>query len=611
MLSPRNVIELLSPARNFDCARAAILHGADAVYIGAPMFGARKSASNTIDDIRRTVDFAHQYGCRVFVALNTVLFDHELAAAEDIAWQLYDAKADALIVQDMGLLETKMPPIELHASTQMDNRSVDKVQFLEQCGFKQVVLARELSIDEIRKISSQTSVRLECFIHGALCVSYSGQCYMSQSVNGRSANRGECAQPCRLKYNLYDANGNVVARQKHLLSLKDQNQSSNLEDMILAGASTLKIEGRLKDETYVSNVTLHYRRLIDSILERHPEYSRLSQGVSNAIFEPNVSKSFNRGFTTYFANERRSDIWQPDTPKSIGEKIGKVSEVRKDSFRIDTQCQISNGDGLCYRMSDGSYDGLRVNRAEANVVYPLRMPKGLVKGTVIFRNSDVAFDAKIAEQKTTRQIPVSLTVFEDKDGRICVSMFDEQTKSEIRRDIKSDIANNPELSKNNIIRQMSKMGATPFCVENVSVDDAVSKRFFAAADLNALRRDIIEKHIENKLVQNAPQEFVLGATSHKYIEDRLFKSANVVNAKAKEFFERHGSTLVELGYERQKNYEGCIVMTTKHCLMNSLGFCLKQHPEKRKLLPMILEGENGKYEVSTDCARCVMIVKKR
>ncbi len=613
MLSPRNVIELLSPARDFECAKAAILHGADAVYIGAPQFSARKAAGNTIDDIRRTISIAHTYGARVFVALNTLLTDAELQLATDLAWQLYEADADALIVQDMGLLEMNLPPIELHASTQTDNRTVEKVQFLEQCGFKQVVLARELTAEQIAEIAQKTTVRLECFIHGALCVSYSGQCYMSYSVNGRSANRGECAQPCRLKYDLIDKNGQTLIKQKHLLSLKDQNQTTNIAKLIAAGASTLKIEGRLKDAAYVANTTLHYRRVIDNLLSSDKHWQRAStESIIEAPFEPDVCKTFNRGYTTYFVGGRQSNMSQPDTPKSVGEEIGKVSEVRSNSFRIATSKTLSNGDGLCFRTPQGNYDGIRVNRAEGNLVFPLKMPRNLPKGTLMHRNLDVQFERLLASGKTTRLIPINIGVAltpDNKALRLSISDADVQTIVEQR--IEGEPAQDAERAEQNIARQLTKLGQTPFVCTHFEADANVKLMWYAASNLNALRRASVEAHIAARIAHFRPEHYEWQHTSHPYMLQRLERNANVINSSAAHFYQRHGAEVVEWGYERNTNCNGQVVMTTKFCLMHAMGYCLRQQPNKRNILPLTLIGENGQYSIDTNCAKCEMIIRKK
>lgn len=609
MLSPRNVIELLAPAKDFICAKAAIDHGADAVYIGAPLFSARHQASNTIDDLRRVIEYAHQYGCRVFVALNTILFDNEVEQARQLAHQLYDIHADALIVQDMALLQGGMPPIEIHASTQMDNRTVERVQFLEKAGCQQVVLARELTREQITEISRNSSVRLECFIHGALCVSYSGQCYMSYCVNGRSANRGECAQPCRLAYDLFDAQGKQLAHAKHLLSLKDFNQTDNLEALIDAGASTLKIEGRLKDAAYVANVTMHYRQKLDAILAHRPDLRRASSGRVVPSFTPDVRKSFNRGFTDYFFNGRQPVINQPDTPKSLGEPIGKVVEVKRDSFRINSSTQINNGDGLFFQISNGQYSGVNVNTANGQWITPRRM-NGIAVGTFIYRNQDVKFDALISADKTRRVIDLSISVSLNENGEIVLGVVDEDgVSSEYVQKLSLEPANNPSSSRANIEKQMSKLGQTIFNATSVTVSDDVAALFIPISDLNALRRDALEAHVIKRQVHFMPEDFVLAPTSHPYPQPSLGRSFNIVNQSAREFYERHGAQMTEWGYERQAATKGLTVMTTRHCIMHTLGKCLKKYPELRKSLPLVLSGVNGKYELTFDCAHCEMSVK--
>lgn len=613
MLSPRNVIELLSPARDYECARAAIIHGADAVYIGAPQFSARKAAGNTIEDIQRTVSLAHTYGARVFVALNTLLTDAELQPAIDLAWQLYEANADALIVQDMGLVEKGLPPIELHASTQTDNRTVEKVQFLEQCGFKQVVLARELTAEQIAEIAKNTSVRLECFIHGALCVSYSGQCYMSYAVNGRSANRGECAQPCRLKYDLIDKNGQMLMKQKHVLSLKDQNQTANIAKLIAAGASTLKIEGRLKDAAYVANTTLHYRRIIDQLLSSDKHWQRASaESQIEANFVPDVCKTFNRGYTTYFVDGRKNNMSQPDTPKSIGEEIGKVAEVRSNSFRIATNKPLANGDGLCFRTPQGTYDGIRVNRAEGNLVFPLKMPRNLPKGTLMHRNLDVQFERLLTDGKTTRLIPICINVACSADGQLLsltITDADVQTITEQR--IAGEQAQDTTRAEQNMQRQLTKLGQTPFVCTSFSASAEAKQMWYAASNLNALRRQAVDAHIAARIAHFSPEHYEWQHTSHPYISKQLERNANVINSSAMQFYQRHGSQLSEWGYERNSNCKGQIVMTTKFCLMHAMGCCLRQQPSKRTMLPLTLSGENGQYSITTDCAKCEMIIRKK
>ena len=394
-------IELLSPAKDLACGIEAIRHGADAVYIGAPRFSARAAAGNTTDDIRALCDYAHLFGARVYVALNTILKEEELKEAERIIHRLYEAGADALITQDMAIATMDLPPIPLHASTQMDNRTPEKVRFLQDVGFTQVVLARELSLEQIREIARRTTVPLEVFVHGALCVSYSGQCYLSAALGGRSANRGECAQYCRLPYTLVDADGREIAAGKHLLSLKDMNRGDYLEDLLDAGVSSLKIEGRLKEVSYVKNVTAWYRRRLDAILARRPEYRKASAGHCDYTFEPAAEKSFNRGFTPFFLRGRSRDITSFDTPKSAGEPVGTVKDVRGNSFSLQGATTLRNGDGLTFFNERGTLEGFRVNRIEADRVFTLERP-ALRPGTRLYRNHDQAFERLLEKPSAGR-----------------------------------------------------------------------------------------------------------------------------------------------------------------------------------------------------------------
>ena len=393
-----NEIELLAPAKNLECGVEAIRHGADAVYIGAPKFGARAAAGNSLDDLRQLALYAHQFGARVYVTLNTIIYDDELSEVESLVWQLYRIGIDALIVQDMALLTMNLPPIELHASTQTDNRTPEKVQFLHDVGFSQVVLARELSLAEIERIHRSCPVPLEAFVHGALCVSYSGQCYASQACFGRSANRGECAQFCRLPFTMVDADGRVIERDRHLLSLKDMNRSAHLEAMMDAGVRSFKIEGRLKDVTYVKNVVAYYRQAIDKILDCRPEYKRASQGVSTYTFTPQPDKSFNRGFTDYYITGNRTDVTSFATPKSVGEPLGHVKEVGRGYITVSTVKALHNGDGLCYIDERGLLQGFRVNRVEGTRLYLKDMPRSLRVRTPLFRNYDQEYFTMFVSQ---------------------------------------------------------------------------------------------------------------------------------------------------------------------------------------------------------------------
>lgn len=447
-------IELLAPAKNLECGIEAINHGADAVYIGAPKFGARSAVGNSLEDIHALAQYAHQFDARVYVALNTILNDTELTEAESLIWSLYKAGVDAIIIQDMGILMLDLPPIPLHASTQTDNRTVEKVQFMANAGFSQVVLARELTIDEIKRIADNVSVSLEAFVHGALCVCYSGQCYLSEAISKRSANRGACAQFCRLPYTLVDSDDEEILQKKHLLSMKDLNLSEQLEEMMDAGVSSLKIEGRLKDIQYVKNVVAYYRQKLDCILSRRQEYIRASAGKSTYTFKPDLDKSFNRSYTQYFFNGRTPDMWSLDTPKSVGEPIGKVKDVFDRFFTLSGTKKLNNGDGLCF-MGNNNKElfGIRVNRIDGEKIFPAENHVQIRKGTFVYRNYDHEFDKVLNKKSAERKINVSITLSEINDGFI-VYAEDETgitaqhdiniTKEVAQKDQSTNISNKPE-----------------------------------------------------------------------------------------------------------------------------------------------------------------------
>ncbi len=609
----RKVIELLAPARDVECARAAIDHGADAVYMGAPQFGARKAAANTLEDIASVVEYAHTFGCRVHVALNTVLFDNEVADARRLAWELYRVGADVLIVQDAALLDVSaMPPIELHASTQCDNRTAEKVLFWQNIGLRQVVLARELSLDEIASIARQTTVRLEAFVHGALCVSFSGQCYMSFARGGRSANRGECAQPCRLPYDVLSLDGQTLMRHAYPLCLRDNNQSANLEAMIDAGVSSFKIEGRLKDAGYVANVTLYYSALIDAILERRPDLTRLSRGTVIADFEPNPAKSFNRGFTEYFAHGRKPDIWQPLSPKSIGEPVGKVTAVRPpESITLSATTTLANGDGLCFVGKQSSHlVGTKVNTVrqdKTKAELTVQSIKGVKVGDSVFRNSDVAFDKVQKADRTRRIISIDFDIAYF-NGNFSVLATDEDgIVSTTIRAVATEQARDINASREQIIRAFCKTGGTVFSAGVVTVDNSAVERFIPASELNALRREALDAHLALRRETFRPQDVVRSPSEEVHWPfEKIVRLSNVINGEARKFYESHGATFAEWGYERS-GAEGQRLMTTRHCIMNALGKCLRKHPECAALVPLTLRDEDGRtYTVRMNCAECQM-----
>ncbi len=603
-------IELLAPAKNLKCGKVAIDHGADAVYIGGPGFGARKMAGNSLEDIGQLIAYAHLFKAKVYITLNTLLFDHELEEANKLIHNYYELGADAVIIQDMGLLETQLPPMAIHASTQTDNRDPEKVKFLEDVGFEQVVLARELSLDQIKSIRAQSKVRLEYFIHGALCVCYSGQCYMSAAINNRSANRGECGQPCRLKYSLKDSTGEVLYRDKHLLSLKDLNLSDHLESLIDAGVTSFKIEGRLKDEDYVANVTMHYRGLLDSIINRRNDLIKDSSGYIQVALSPNPEKSFNRGFTGYFVNGREKGIWSIDTPKSLGEKIGKVITVEKEHFTIQTSRPLKNGDGLCYFTKKKELAGIGVNRVEGNKIYPNQM-HSLYPGATLFRNFDMAFQNAIKKDQTQRKINVNINLIE-KDHQFPVEMWDDD---HIHTDY-SDSSLNPSPATNaevafiQIKKQLSKLGNTPFHPQKVDIHFN-QDWFFPAAGLNALRRELVERHSARRIQSFRPADVTFVPNAVPFPSKTMDYSGNIINQKAKQFYERHGVTQMEWGFEKSSQRPSDQVMTTKHCLLFMADKCLKDHPEYRSKLPISLYNDKDEYQLKFDCKRCEMQIWRK
>ena len=599
-------IELLAPAKDLACGREAILHGADAVYIGAPKFGARAAAGNSLDDIRALCDFAHIYNVSIYVALNTILRDDELKEAERMIHQLYDAGVDALIVQDLGLTRLDLPPIALHASTQMDNCTPEKVSFLAQAGFEQVVLARELTLQEIRRIADATpkEVSLEAFVHGALCVSYSGRCYLSSALTGRSANRGACAQCCRLPYTMVDADGRTIARDKHLLSLRDMNRSDDLEAMIAAGVSSLKIEGRLKDVAYVKNVTAYYRQRLDEILARNPSLRRASDGRSTYTFEPRPEKSFNRGFTDYFLHGRRPDITSFDTPKSIGEPLGRASANRGGGLVVDGTKPLHNGDGLVFFNPRGELEGFRVNRAEGRRIVAARMP-AIKPGTLLYRNVDSAFEAVLAKPSAERRIAIDIVWSDTPDGFALTLTDATGCGVTVTRTFAAEPAVKPQ--EENIRTQLSRLGTTPFEAARITVD-MHENLFVPSSLLGEMRREAVDRLLSERLARRTRRRRRAESPTAVYPSSALDYTANISNAKAEAFYRSHGVHTVERAYEEQPR-AGVPLMFTRHCLRYSMGWC-PVHQQGRSPFrePYYLLHEGTRLRLEFDCARCEMRV---
>ena len=599
-------IELLAPAKDLACGREAILHGADAVYIGAPKFGARAAAGNSLDDIRALCDFAHIYNVSIYVALNTILRDDELKEAERMIHQLYDAGVDALIVQDLGLTRLDLPPIALHASTQMDNCTPEKVAFLAQTGFEQVVLARELTLQEIRRIADATpkDVSLEAFVHGALCVSYSGRCYLSSALTGRSANRGACAQCCRLPYTMVDADGRTIARDKHLLSLRDMNRSDDLEAMIAAGVSSLKIEGRLKDVAYVKNVTAYYRQRLDEILARDPSLRRASDGRSTYTFEPRPEKSFNRGFTDYFLHGRRPDITSFDTPKSIGEPLGRASANRGGGLVVDGTKPLHNGDGLVFFNPRGELEGFRVNRAEGRRIVAARMP-AVKPGTLLYRNVDSAFEAVLAKPSAERRIAIDIVWSGTSDGFALTLTDATGCGVTVTRTFAAEPAVKPQ--GENIRTQLSRLGTTPFEAARITVD-MHENLFVPSSLLGEMRREAVDRLLSERLARRTRRRRRAESPTAVYPSSTVDYTANISNAKAEAFYRSHGVRTVERAYEEQPR-AGVPLMFTRHCLRYSMGWC-PVHQQGRSPFrePYYLLHEGTRLRLEFDCVRCEMRV---
>ena len=600
-------IELLAPAKNLECGIAAIDHGADAVYIGAPRFGARAAAGNSLEDLTELVKYAHLYNVRIYVTLNTILKDEELPETEKMIWDLYRIGVDALIVQDMGLLSLNLPPIPLHASTQMDNRNAEKVKFLAEAGFRQVVLARELSLEQIRKIHEAVpQTPLEVFVHGALCVSYSGQCYVSQHCFGRSANRGECAQFCRLAFDLVDANGKVIVQNKHLLSLKDLNQSEELEKLLDAGASSFKIEGRLKDVAYVKNVTAFYRKRLDEILKRRREFIRASSGSVKLDFRPQLDKSFTRGFTNYFLYERSKDIFSFDTPKSLGEEMGYVKEIRGNYIIVAGVKPFNNGDGICYLDERGKLKGLRINRVENNKLFPAGDMPRIKQRTVLYRNFDQEFEKLMQRKSAERKLGVSITLSENNFGFTLTLTDEDDISVSIALEREKELARTPQTE--NIKNQLGKLGNTPFEVERIEVD-LKDNWFFPSSVLAEVRRVAVEKLLQARKMNYRQEIFSMPKTAHAFPQSELTYLGNVMNEGALQFYQAHGVSKIAPAFEKRPAKDA-VLMFCKHCLRYSMGWCPVRHKEKSPFRePYYLVSADGKrFRLEFDCKRCQMKV---
>ncbi len=603
-------IELLAPAKDIEIGMATIRHGADAVYIGGESFGARFVASNSFEDIEKLVKYAHQYQAKIFLTLNTLLYDEEILPAQKMAFRAYDIGVDALIIQDFGLIEAGLPPMPIHASTQMHNFSVERINFLEKIGFSRVVLPREMSLEKIQEIRNNTNIDLEYFIHGALCVSYSGQCYMSACNGGRSANKGSCAQPCRLPYDVLDKNMQIIDENKYILSLKDLNLENNLDKIIESGISSLKIEGRLKSLPYVKNIVGHYRQLLDRFLEGNSNYKKTSSGSVSLSFTPNPNKTFNRSYTELNINGRSAEIATINSPKSLGAFLGKVISVGQNYIEIDTQETILNGDGLCFVDKKGNLEGFVVNKVNFSHIYADSFSNCFV-GAKIFRNKDVDFGRQLNSERTQRTISVVIQ-FEfkeqinitatDEDGfSVCLTFYE-----------KYENAVQTEKAKQNIIEQFSKSGNTIFLLHKlIFLSELIP--FIRIADLNKIRRDVLEQLLIKRTSFKSEDSILLINNDIKYPEKQSTPELNIINSYSKSFFEKHGVEVDIMGAEFNQDYKNLALMTTHHCLKFAYGKC-KQFSES--LLsqvndPMFIRHLDNVYKLEFDCKKCVMQIYKQ
>lgn len=628
-------IELLAPAKNLECGIAAIDHGADAVYIGAAQFGARQTAGNSTEDIAELTRYAHQFGAAVYVTVNTIVYEKELAALEHLLKQLVEMGVDAILVQDMAVLEIykklkaeyvargyRMPA--LHASTQTDNRSADKVKWLKENGFERVVLARELSLEEITDIhKAHPDVELEAFVHGALCVSYSGACYASQYFFNRSANRGECAQFCRMAFDLKDSDGETLIEDSYLLSLKDMCQLDRLGDLLEAGVCSLKIEGRLKDANYVKNVVATYSEALNAYIAKHTgKYCRSSYGRCTYTFTPALEKTFNRGFTHYFFYGRQKDISSFNTPKAMGEYVGYVKEIRRGSFNVAGTAMFANGDGLCFFNRQKKLEGFRVNRVENNRLFPLTMPKNLEPGMALYRNNDIEFERAMQGKTATRKLQVRFVV-DVVDGKLTFTATDECGRS--ANVVLNETPEKAQKSQHdNIVKQLEKLGNTVWTANEISINNSADEFFIPSSRLAAIRRELLEA-LENTPVSNHTDKQAVGETATNSVNANntvyadTINIANVANTTAQNYYAAHGVKNAPTAFELNSDYKAGSttapsavppLMTCRYCLRYALGYCVKNGGKRPTWHePLHLEAKNGiRVRLAFNCAKCQMEV---
>lgn len=612
---PMSKIELLLPAKDLNGGKIAVNHGADAVYTGAPAFGARQAAGNSLQDIEELVRYAHLYGSKVHVTVNTLLYDNELEAAQKLIWELYNIGVDAVLVQDLGLLKLDLPPIALHASTQCHNHNLKRTQFLEKLGFTRAVLARETDLATVQQIHNQTNIELEAFVHGALCVCYSGQCYISRMMTGRSGNRGECAQICRTRFDLQDSNGKTLIHNKHLLSLKDMCRADYLEEMLAAGIVSFKVEGRLKNESYVKNVTAYYRQRLDAILDGNSEYQRVSSGTTRFFFTPDLRKTFNREYTPYFIDGQRETMASFDTPKAIGEFVGYLKQIggkylfeglgMRQKAIGKRQQTIVNGDGLCFINEQGDLEGFLVNRVEENRIYP---QKDLSKfhEVKLYRNIDKNFEKILSGKTAERKVTVDI-LFEELTDAVRITFTDEDgCEVSVTENIELTAAQQPEKMAETLRTALSKLGGTPFEARTITIPKCTA--FLRAGFINELKNRVVELLTAERIRHFRPQD-----VTRSYKPEPLFQKAdylrNITNEMHKAVYADFGATEFEYGLDKTEDYAGKALMTCKYCLRHELGWCRKgPDASKAPKDPLFLVSGKRRFRLEFDCGRCVMKV---
>ena len=612
-----NRIELLLPAKDLSTGKTAINHGADAVYIGASTFGARQAAGNSLQDIESLVQYAHLYGSKVHVTVNTVLFDNELEGARKLLWDLYNIGVDAVLIQDLGLLKLDIPPIALHASTQCHNHSLERIQFLEKLGFLRVVLARETDLDTVQLIHNQTNIELESFVHGALCVCYSGQCYISRMMTGRSGNRGACAQICRTRFDLQDANGKTLIHNKHLLSLKDMCRADYIEDMMNAGIRSFKVEGRLKNESYVKNVTAFYRQKLDAILNGNNDNQRVGSGTTRFFFTPDLHKTFNREYTPYFIDGQRETMASFDTPKAMGQFIGYLKQsggkfyfetIERQQAKgnrqkeIEGQQAIANGDGLCFINEKGELEGFLVNKVEGNRIYPQKELSDFQK-VELYRNIDKNFEKILSGKTAERKIAVDI-LFEELPDGVRITFTDEDgCTTAVEESVELTPAQQPEKMRETLRTALSKLGGTPFEARSITIPKCTA--FLRAGYINELKTKAVERLTAERVVHFRPVDVPLC-----YRPEPMFQHAdylrNITNESHKAVYEDFGAQTIEYGLDKTEDYADKTVMTCKYCLRYEVGWCSRKSSEKCPPQPLYLVSGRFKFRLVFDCASCVM-----